>query len=124
MSVTVDENSARARIAQLVAAGAAAAAVFEAVVEETKRVLDVPTAALARYEPDAAASLRPVEDLPVRGLAIKGLRQVTKALRHPAAASSPGARKREEIRLPSSPGAAIHHSPRKAVADGGGKMTF
>ncbi|HEY6692230.1 MAG TPA: GAF domain-containing sensor histidine kinase [Solirubrobacteraceae bacterium] len=57
MSVTVDENSARARIAQLVAAGAAAAAVFDAVVEETKRLLDVPAAALARYEPDAAASV-------------------------------------------------------------------
>ncbi len=57
MSVTVDENSARARIARLVAAGAAAAAVFDAVVEETKRVLDVPAAALARYEPDAAASV-------------------------------------------------------------------
>jgi signal transduction histidine kinase len=57
MSVTVDENSARARIARLVAAGAAASVVFDAVVEETKRVLEVREAALARYEPDAAASV-------------------------------------------------------------------
>src|SRR5262249_57735750 len=53
----IEEQAALRRIAILVASGAEAGEVFEAVVGEAARVVDVETAMLGRYEPDRALTV-------------------------------------------------------------------
>jgi len=82
LDVFVREQAALRRVATMTAAGAGPQAVFDAVVDEVKGLLDLPVVALTRYEPDgmilmmAAAGPHPFQKgtrWPLQGLPVASM---------------------------------------------------